>query len=825
MSFSTKNNPKLAQSGVALTSLGAVGGARGTAAGGLRILVEFLTTYDENAIKDLESDLEDIETKSKLLASEDEARQKKLAAVRKQLHNVDLNLRSRADAATRKEIRLQDSLQGTRTKTGKAALAASERNLQSLLKAQGFTRHEITDITNRYNLRKQEAVLVDRIATAEEKAQARARQAANTQGQLTKIQQVRANLVPKLSGLAIGAIGGIFGGAVLGLGFAAAEKGLELVGDKIQDLIDPARHAREEVQGLAKAINEIANQKNITQLQAAEEFLKKSGVDVTPGTQGGNLAILLAENAARQIAIDQLNQLNAAREVAAHNTTFEKEQVQKLAEKLVDQAKREGTLRDIYMAQSSGRSSALVLVRQEINGIDALVLAQQQLSGATQIATNVAYENARAMEAQAQAAASAAAIMSIAAQQISDALNAATGRQDSAFAARLDALGTGESARTRRLQKQLDNASSGGGGDGGAKQRELANIAEERALLLLKMRLRLLGTNINLERYSGKFLLVAIEAKIAALQREGREQAKINALLDLRYRQSQEITRNEGEGISPFLERRAQENRKLLAEEDDLRRQNQIDALSDRKQVLEDEIALQELANRKRDALRKQDSASNNDALRKQLEASRKADAAALAAKKKALKAEQNAREKAAREALQLVSDSALAETRAAIRGMDTLEELNIVSGRIAGYQRAKATIQALVDGFGLPPSIAAGLLAKINGLIKQFQGQRRDVFGGAALSKPGGAAQPFASGGIIDLKNSNSPFGSNIRHGEEGTEIGVILSHNVAKILQGQKAGVQQVGPFNLYASENPLRDRYAFGKMVEKSVEAALG
>lgn len=823
MSFSTKSNPKLAQSGVALTSLGAVGGARGTAAGGLRILVEFLTTYDPNAIKELEEDLADVETKSKLIASTDEARLKKLAAVRKQIANADRSLKAKQNSDIKTEIKLQDLLQGTRTRAGKAQLAASEANLVKLLKTQNFTRNEIRDIRARYDLRRQESVLDARAEAADERRVARQRQRAATEVQISKARQVRESLGPRLAGLAIGAVGGIVGGAVLGLGFAAAEKGLEVIGDKLQDLIDPARHAREQVEGLAKAINSVADAKQITQLQAAQEFLAKAGVPATPGSPGGgpDLAGLLAENAARQLAIDQINQLNEARNLAANWATIEKEQIQKLAEKLVDQAKIDGNLKDIYAQRSSGRSTALVLIRQEIDGVDALTLAEQQLTGVTDEYTDSAYRAAEAAMYTATAAERAAAILSIAAENIANAIGAAGARQSDALGAQMDALGEGTSPRTRKLQKRLDAST---GAKKGPDQERLRNIAEERALLLLKMRLRLLGTNINLEKYAGKFLMVAIEAKISALQREGEELHKINRLLDLQYRMSQTIRRQEGESIQEFLERRAQEQRNQLTEQADIERENQIQRLEDRKTVLADEIALQELANQRREALRANDTANANDNLRKQLEASKKADAKALAARKKALADQQKEKEKANAELAKLSTDAAIAETSAAIKGIDSLQKLNTVGGRIAGYKRAKATLQALVEGFGLPASVAAPLLTRINSLISAYQAQFDRIHAGA-FSKPGGTFVASAKGGVFNLNNSKTPFGQNVRVGEEGSEIGVVLSHNVAKILQAQKPSAQQIGPFIIQQSNDPFKDKYAFGKLVEKSVEAALG
>lgn len=816
---STRDNPRIAQSGVALTSLGAVGGARGTAAGALRILVEFLTTYDDEAVKELTQDIETVDKKSKFAAAEDEHRQKKLQAVRTQLHHVEANLRNRADAAVRKEVRIQDSLQGVRTKAGKAELAASKVRLTTLLSAQGFTKAEIADINARYQLKQREAKLVRYSEQAEQRAATRARSRLGTEAQLTKIQQVRAQLAPKLSGLAIGAVGGIVGGAILGVGWALADKAIQELGEKIEDAINPAKKAREAIKELGAAVVELAKANDITILEAATLKVKELGLE-----SDKSAASSLAQFAAVQkvaASVDQYTQFIVA---GRDKTALATEAIDKIRKALVEEAKARNDAA-IATAKKNGvdvTASSFIrtlpfqisMVNGEvvnlIDGTDALTLATQRWN--EMLGYSIGQEAASA--ASKQRLADAAALLTIYQKSLNDALLQQVNIAGESFDSRIAALGEGTSKRTRRLQAALNKASGGGGS---SNAQALKNIAEEKALLLLKMRLKLLGTNINLEKYSGKFLLVAINAKIAALQKEGDAQARVNALLDLQYRMSKQTERNVGESISDFIDRRAQEQRGLLQEQADLQREAQIAALESRKEHLEDQLALEELAERKREAMRSAGTSAHVRNLQKQLDASKKADAKALKEKKAALEKQKKDLEAAAKEAIELTQDTAVAETYSAIRGMNSLQDISKFSGRLGGLKRAKSAIDALVEGFGLPRWVAAPFLDKLNGMISAAEAKIKSV--------PKYYASVYgAEGAVFPLNNASSPFGANVHAGEQGSEIGVILSHNVAKLLQNSKPSVGQVGPFIIQQSDDPYRDKYAFGKLVTKSIEAAL-
>lgn len=815
MTFSTKSNPKLPQSTAGITSLGAVGGARGTAAGGLRIFVEFFTTYDPKAVKQLESDIARLDKTAGQQAGKDDTRLRRAATVRRELAAIDLIRTKRVDAATRKLWKLEDGLQGARTKSDKALRATTHAQLEAKLKASGLNAVEIAHIQNRYALQKRQVTLQRQIDSAERRVSDRSKKRLETEGQLTRMQQIKANLGPKLAGLAIGAIGGILGGAILNVGWQLADEAIAKVGEKIQDLIDPARHAKENVKALGDAVNDLANSQNIQQLTAAKKIVEQMGISPT-SDRGVQLSQLLNELAIRKQIMDSLEQQIQLQDILDHKAGVDAELRKKVTEEIILAAKANGTYtesaRNLYNTRGPSAQQGIY-----INGVALEAAVTEELARLTDNLTDQQYDLAQATERAAQAAANSSALWEGYAQSLSDAISASLALQTAPIDNQIAALGDGESARTRSLQAQLERASGGGSG----QAQTLRNLAEERALLLLKMRLKLLGTNINLEKYSGKFLLVAIEAKIAALQKEGDAQERVNQLLDLQYRMGQTIGRNEGESIADYLERRAKEQRDLLQEQDDFQRQTQINALEDKKSNLEDQLALEELAERKRQALREAGVAAHTKALQKQLAASQEADKKALEKKKAALEKQKAALEQAAKEAIALTSESAQKQTLAAINGMKTVEDVGKFSGRLSGLMRAKSSIQALVEGYGLPKWVAAPFLEKLNGLIGAASA-RSDAIYRNTLGH--GTNQGFAKGGVFMLKNSSTPFGQNVRTGEEGSEIGIVLSRNVAKILQAQKPGVGQIGPITINKSTDPYRDAYTLRRAVQAGLEAAV-
>lgn len=804
MTFSSRGNPKIAASPVALTSLGAVGGARGTAAGALRIFVEFLTTYDRAAITELEGDLRNVDHAQNNSNIAEEKRQRRLTQVKNTLAEAERVVRGKLNTELRSDLKRIEELETSRSKRNRTQAATERAIFNQTAKSLGVSKAELEILTQRAALRREESTLTQRQSVADQGQLNRAKQRQQIETAIGKVQATRAALAPRLAGLAIGAVGGIVGGAVLGLGFQLAEQGIAKIGDVLQDIIDPARHARDAIDAVGSAVLKLAQEQKLTLFEAATQKAEELGL-----TADKNTPRLLAQFAAQVKVNESVKAYLEYLEAVKHPEAQRDKDIQDLTKAMIARAYAEGNVQlvTVQMGQKTYQTAnQTYYLAEATKQYDALLA-----------------ENTATIDANAQARlrlAEATAFARIQQEALSNALQAQAALQTAPIDAKIEALGdVGPSARTQSLQAALDRESGGG-----RNNTELKNIAEERGLILLRQRLRLLGTSINLEKYSGKFLLEAINAKTAALDKEAAEQDRLNKLLDLQYRMSKQIRRQQGEGINDFIERRAQEQRAQLAEGRDLERQAQMQKLNDLKDRVQDEVALAELSERKLQALRSQGLSNHVKNLQKQLEASQKADKRALKDKQKALEAEKAAIQKKTQEAIELSNTQSIEETLAAIRGAKNIENLSTLSGRIAGLQRAKGTIQGLVDGFAIPAFIAKPFLDNINKALGAYQSKENKFFGTTPTFQGRGGPRPFAKGGVIMLNNSRSPFGSNVKSGEEGTELGVILSNRVANILKNQSGGPQQVGPFYLDRSDNWMKDKYELAKVVEQAVDRAI-
>lgn len=802
---STRNNPRIAQSGVALTSLGAVGGARGTAAGGLRVLVEFLTTYDKGNIDQLKDDIRQLEHNQTIADAATQKRDTEISRNRQKLAESERVIRGKLNTQLRTDLKQIEVLESSRSRANRATAVSERAIFNAAAQSRGVTATELALLEKRSVLAARTELLEKRNATAQHATVQRTQQLVQVEGQLSKIQQVRASLAPRLTGLAVGALGGIVGGAVLGLGFAAAQDALAKVGDVIQDIIDPARHSREAIRDLGAEIAKLANDKALSFLDAAKLKLKELG---HAGDDAS--ANLLAQFAAQAKVTAGIDEYIKFIEAGRHPQSAQIDDVKKLTDTLIEEAKIRGDLKVIQVASDqsltdfSGTQNEAIDRQYYMN--QALIEYERLLAEATAAAEAMA----RAQREQADAAALAAAKQ----EALNSALQAISAANSTRIDARIEGLGTGESARTRSIQTAIDRLSSGSGNGLGA---QLKNIGDERQLILLRQRLKLLGSNIDLEKYSGKFLLEAIDAKIAALEKEGAAQDRINAALDLQFRMSKQIKRQAGESIADFVERRAQEQRAQLAEQDKLARDAKIASLNELKNKVQDEVALAQNAEQRKTALASAGASARAKLLQKELADSKKHDAAVLAAKKKALEAEKKAYEEKVAEAIKLSSDQATGEALAAIAGAKSVEDIAFLSGKIAGLRRAKGTIEALVAGFLIPDFIAKPFLANINKQLaaySQKQGQIDPDF--SSRSHP----RAFAKGGFIELKNSRSPFGSNIKTGEEGTELGYIMSRRMSEAFKDQM-GPQQIGPFNVYG-DGPMNTRFQY--QLKRTVKEAV-
>lgn len=799
-----------------LTSLGAVGGARGTAAGAIRILVEFLTQYDSKAVQQLEADLAALGATDANIAKQQLSAQRAAATLERRRAATQKEIRrfvsSEADkpAAIRRQLTEIKNV-GVLTNLGQERL----RNLS--LQVDG-SEHLLRLVTDEANQTRALAAAQTRVANAtKQRRQSGAALVAQEQ-QLTRFQQLRANLGPKLGGLALGALGGIVGGAVLGVGFAAAEAGLAAVGEKLQDIFDPARKAREELEGMGQAIRKLAEESGGDLEKAAGAFLSQFGIASDENTRK-----LLAEAAGIQFANEQLKQRIALFQLLQHIETLRTESVRALAAQLAREAGDTQAALAIEDARYQGR-----LNQARLDPF--LSAAELQLAGAQQAASDAAAQaklQADALTASRNQQAAAAQLAAFAEENLVSAIQAAAGVRIGQFDARIQSLqGGGPSARTRGLEAQIEKLqNAGNGGQDRGRQQELANIAEERAIILLRQRLRLMGTQIDLERYSGKFLLEAINAKLKALQKEAAAQDRLNKLLDLQFRMSQKMRRNEGESINDFIERRAQENRDLLSEQRDLEREAVEERLQELQEKTQDEVALQELSERKKNALVKSGTDNRIGNLQKELAKSREADRRALQSKIEAIEKAKKAYAAAAANAAHYATETANAQIREAIRASIKITDLAKLTGQVSGLSAAREFLSALLASGAVTGEQARaiqGAISNIDASLNAFEKKRSLIIARAGHTPGTRGLRNMAGGGVIRLSNASTPFGSNVQFGEQGSEAAVILQHKIAEGLKG----MQGIGEQNFYLQKGDdwQKDKFYMKRLVKEAVSEVL-
>jgi hypothetical protein len=789
MTYDTHSNPYIQQTGMGTTGLGAVGGPRGVAAGGLRILIEFLTTYNPGAIKQVQADLAKLDRVQAQQAGKDQARIQRLQGVQTQLVQNQAVVRSKFTADERKRLKEAEALAQTGSRKDKAAALAQIQGIYNTAEASGkITKAQKKQLEENNKLKQAEVRLTQQVAAAEERQHARTKKRVETEGTLVQLQSAGSKIAGRIGGLAIGALGGIIGGAVLGVGFALAQQGLEAVGAAIQDLIDPARHAREYVDELGQAVSKVASQQNLSLLDAAKAYMKGLGLAANEAT-----AEMLAQAAAASQGKDAVDAWVKSQQILLHPETVSgKDQIQQIENIIKEADKAAGVLKTVERRVTGQKTSGVEIVADE------QYYYNKALEQYNIILGNISGNAAAAASAQQQLdwanrqTAASAALAAIAYEQFSTALDEAAGRQIAGLEAQMGSGGGGgESARARQIQNEI-------------KKLQGRNAAEQLELLLLKQRLALLGKNINLEEYSGKFLIVAIEAKIAALQKEGEAQDKIMQLQDLQYRESREQRRNEGESIKEYQERIAQENAAFLKEHADLQRQDEIDTLQDLQDRTQLELDIEEA---KKNA--------KIEMLQEELAAIQKAAAGGLSAKQKALQAEIQAIKDKVSEAKRLTSEQNYDEFMLAVEGAKNMTQFMQLQGRIQGLEAAKQTIEALVTAFGMDPSVAGPMLAKINKMLAAAYGKEQKLEG--TTKKPGiGKPIPLASGGIFPLSNASTVFGSNIRTGEQGPEVGMVLSNKVAQALRNTQP--TSFGDFYIQGSGDFYRDKYALKTMIRE-------
>lgn len=880
-----------------LTGLGAVGGKVGVGAGALRVLVEFITQYDASKIKQLEEQLQGLQKSQERNESQINDVLLKRKAYEKQLFEIQqskIKLTS-DEVKSVKEIRDLQLAGGRDNKT-------AAKNLSEQLSLQtGLSKYQVDQLVREKQIRLE--IAQDRVKSGivlnnlEDKNKSIVKEQVVAQKGLFNMQSLKANLLPKLGSLALGAIGGIFGGAVVGIGFAAAQALIDAVSTALTDIVDPANKARAALEGVTKSVIQLADQKHITLLEAAKETLRdisSISPEITPAQ--------LVEAAQLQMVKQTLEKYSQLFEVAKHLKELQKQTVDDRAKEIFN-----GFMSDASTAPTIGGrdyAATVAALRQK-----AYAQALAEVKGIA-VSTTQAVIGLAAAE---KASASAAALAEFAQRQLADSIGRISGSRIDALQQQESNLG-GPSAKTTAIQNQLDAIAESNTRNAYASQ--LNNLREERALLLLRKRLEIQGKVVDYTKLEGKFALVAIDARIKAIQKaneadqerldllndqikaaqkadttqdkadqkvldvfdkkiealnkQGEAQDHINEALDLQYKLSQTLQRNEGESIADFLSRRANENRGLLSQQADLERQGQVDKI----QADKDEVAsVQEVANAKREAaieamqanqeelqdkidklqkIRQAEIESLNEAkdriqleidlqenaeaqktlraqegqrqrvqaIQKELEASQKADEAATESKRKQIEKQIKAEQDAAAEAIKIADQAEQDKLKAAIAGASTSAEVQTLIGELAGASRAYAELKSYLGARGLPDNIAKQILDPIKAIIKAGEAKLNAI----ASPRYGGKIGQYATGGVFSLNNSSTPFGQNVRLGEQGNELGIVLSNRVAKILRETQSSGNPPMYMTINRSDDPYRDKQRFGRAVENALSDRL-
>lgn len=886
-----------------LTGLGAVGGPTGVGAGALRVVVEFLTQYDADRVKQLEDDLKRLDNLQQLSGARDSKINKARLKDEAQLAQI---LQDKLTLSS-EEAKVIKRLRDLSRSSGDEKLAQYKSELAAAVKDLELSQESIESLINEDRIRAEIAAKEHHRRELERAEKARSVAISKDQVQVERtlfsIEQLRATLLPKLGALALGAAGGAILGTVLSAtAFAAVSAVLGAAGEALQDIIDPARHAREEIGGVADEITRLGEAAQNPSLRAgAVDYLKELG-DVADHVnpqflvQAANIA--KANEALEKYGklADIINNLPQLR-TEAIRTAFEA-----FAGEEIDKSKFDDVTNAILHGAEASKLSAedQKLLADAINYVD--TYASKATGSVSGLAT---------VE---QLSASAAQRAAYAQQQLADSLQSISDLRIQGIQDQIDALSdTGPSILTKALAGAIEAA---GEAQADANyQTQLGALAQERYLLLLQQRIRYEGAAVNLSQVSGEAALVVIDERIRALQRagfaeqaaldavsarlkalqkadqeqdrrdkevlktyddkiaairkEGEAQDRVNKLLDIQYKLGQQNKRQSGESIGDFLKRRANEERQLLAERDSALRQQAIakiqaerdavaaiqeeanarreaaieavqleqeklqaalqaaqkaraaaiQALQDQRERIQLEVQLEKNAERTKQLERQETQRKALKALQEKLQKSQEADRKETESRKKALQEQIDAERRRTQEALKWAKVEESQKLAIAALGATSLRDVNTLIGELSGASRALAELKAYAKANGIPYSEVPGLIDLIKN-VNIAQGKVDAILRRTYGNIPEGAA----AGGVFELSNARSPFGSNIRLGEQGKEIGVVLSNRVAKVLQESQRPQLGEQTFIINRSTDPYADQQRFKRVVKETFEEAL-
>lgn len=863
------------------------------------------------------------------------------------IQNAKFKLAQAGGATSQRALQLQQQAVSEEKKYGQAtAFTVQQRALafQRLTQAHVLTQQDVLLLTNEAGLIRQ-AVAARGQAAIAARAEVSAQQQLNAAIALegTLKNQAKAG-IGRIGSLGLGLIGGTLGGALVS---GVLMEPIQDIIDGLGEMVNPAESAQEAIERLGQSVNELVDSEDISRLEAASRILQEMSTiqprgpsldtdqnrrflellaineKVTPQLQAqldlikaqkGLVSGISSENReiARQIILQKANLDGLSNPYALHNQILDaitgklgiNLQLQQQIDTLINQTSGDligggAHLDDMASsaadaaAELESAAAAASSLSDELAGIaiadlgaaridslktglDSFVTAQKNSAEA---AINSIRSNADAAADRIRASADS---RIDALQKRLRSIDSGPSKRTQRLDERLDNLSDDPSARTKRLQKAIEDL--GQAQDKRRYQEQLADIDEEKRLVLLRERLRLTERAINLDDYHGKARLIAIDALLERQRKQNEVQERFNKLLDIQYQISQGVRRQQGETIREFIERRAQYYRGLLQQAAELQREGPQAELEAEKERVQASIDLKELEERRRklieDRARQQrlkdlqdqlkasqdrdrrELESRRESLQKQLEASRKADQAATEARREAIQRQIEAVREGAAKQIDAVNNARDREINAREQARDRAiaAAQRVTEMAIAAEERRTEQIKKLSNAAETGRLAQAFDGAQTMGALQWYAGQLSGAYYAMGYLQQSGQFsgldpqtqarlignlvtltrsfqqnigriyrqnRGFAEGGMFMLNNSNTPVGGDIRWGDgQGDEIGVVLSNKVVQTLreqQGMGSG-PLVGEMNINTGEDPYRARYQWRREVGEIVDARL-
>ena len=208
--------------------------------------------------------------------------------------------------------------------------------------------------------------------------------------------------------------------------------------------------------------------------------------------------------------------------------------------------------------------------------------------------------------------------------------------------------------------------------------------------------------------------------------------------------------------------------------------------------------------------------------LQDELKASQEADRKALEDRRKSINEQIKAEEEKLKRVLAFIDQENLTRVQQPISGANSYGHINLISGEVAGAKRVLGELQALVRAGVLDAALASSRIASLVAIIRSGEAKLQ------ALTQPSNRTRPvaFAKGGVFPLTNASmNPFSANIRYGEEGQELGVILSNKVARIVQDHAKSDLPPVSVTVNRSTDPWRDGQRTRTLIRDVIEETLG